>query len=90
MGDQVIGGTGGGACPTCGQYSNACRCVEAGEELVRKMRADIAESEGKAPCARCGRAWLSHPEVVGVGRVCPVAAFTYQAPGEVVSRTSEG
>ena len=44
MSGQVYGGTGGGACPRCGQYSNACRCHAQAEEQAKAM-ADVMAIE---------------------------------------------
>jgi hypothetical protein len=55
MGEQVIGGTGGGACPSCGQFSNACQCAAQIEKRAKGM-ADVAalEERRKAIYAELG------------------------------------
>jgi hypothetical protein len=43
---QIYGGTGGGACPRCGQYENACRCLDHAQKLADAIK----EEANKPPC----------------------------------------
>ena len=74
---QVFGGTGGGACPRCGQYDNACHCAEDSQKLADQIAASIAEPE-RPLCRHCGKTWWQHASVAGIGYVCPIAVFTYE------------
>lgn len=73
-GSQVFGGTGGGACPTCSQYGPNCHCVENAQEWVDQV---IADSK-LPPCRHCGKMRHEHPQVFGVGYVCPQPVFLYK------------
>lgn len=69
MVDQVIGGTGGGACGACGQFSDNCHCFTTPRISFETPDARV--------CRRCDRKAYEHVEVAGIGLVCPVHITTF-------------